>query len=201
MRIGWMAMALAMVARAAAVDVTAYVRTEGRLQTWAAQQTAAEILERAGVTVGWEKGWLSGGGTGGVAVRILLSETTPQELLPAALAVAYPYSGCAKSITVFLDRIQQMAKGRFREETSLLGYVLAHEIAHVLQGVDRHSDAGVMKAGWSLEDRAAIFKGRLEFLEEDIHLMRRGLAAGACRMPGSLTRRHATQTAGRPDSR
>jgi hypothetical protein len=201
MRIGWMALAVATVARGAAVDVTAYVRIEGRLQTWAAQRTAAEILKRAGVTIGWEKGWPSGGGTGGVAVRILLSETTPEDLLPGALAVAYPYSGCARSITVFVDRIRQMAKGRFREETSLLGYVLAHEIAHVLQGVDRHSDAGVMKESWSLEDRLAIFKGRLEFLEEDIYLMRRGLAAGACRAAGSLTRRLATQTAGRRDSR
>jgi hypothetical protein len=214
MRIGWVAMALATVARAAAVDVTAYVRTEGRLQPWAAQRTAAEVLGRAGVTVGWEKGWPSGGGTGGVAVRVLLSETTPEDLLPAALAVAYPYSGCTKSITVFVDRIRQIAKGRFREETSLTGYVLAHEIAHVLQGVDRHSDAGVMKASWSLEDRLAIFKGRLEFLEDDVQLMRRGLAAGACRMPGSpvvtredlpkapgTIRRLATQTAGRRDSR
>lgn len=199
MRLCWMAMAVAVVSRAAGPDVTAHVRTEGRLQTWAAQQTATGILERAGVTVGWEKGWPNGGGTGGVAVRILLSESTPEDLLPSALAIAYPYSGCSKSITVFVDRIRQMTQGRFREETSLLGYVLAHEIAHVLQGVDRHSDGGVMKAGWSLEDRAAIIKGRLDFLPEDIHLMRLGLAAGACRKPGSPTRRLASQSAGRRD--
>jgi hypothetical protein len=201
MKLGWMVMAAAMVARGAPVDVTAYVRMEGRFQLWAAQRMANEILGRAGVTVGWEKGWPAAGGTRGVAVRILLSETTPEELLPGALAVAYPYSGCAKSITVFLNRIRQLTQGRFREETSLLGYVLAHEIAHVLQGVDRHSDGGVMKAVWSLEDRAAIFKGRLEFLPEDIHLIRLGVAAGACRMPASLTGRLASQSAGRRDSR
>ena len=199
MRIGWMALAVATLARAGAVDVTAYVTTEGRLQSWAARQTAAALLKRAGVTVGWEKGWRSGGGRGGVVVRIVLSETSPENLLPGALAVAYPYSGCAKSITVFVDRIRLMTKGRFPEETSLLGYVLAHEIAHVLQGVDRHSDSGLMKAGWSQEDRTAIYEGRLDFDEYDAHLMRLGLAAGACRAPGRPTGPFAAQNAGRRD--
>jgi hypothetical protein len=29
-------------------------------------------------------------------------------------------------------------------------YVLAHEIAHIIEGSDRHSDSGVMKAEWDL---------------------------------------------------
>jgi hypothetical protein len=186
-----MVLAAAMVARAE--DVTAFVATEGRSTAWEARQKASSILERAGVKVQWAK---SGDRTAGVAVRVVLAETTPEELMPGALAVAYPYSGCRKSIRVFADRVRQMAGGRFREETALLGYVLAHEIAHVLQGVDRHSDAGVMKAGWSHADRTAIYTGRLDFEEEDVRLMRLGLLAGACR---SISRPLAAQSAGRQD--
>jgi hypothetical protein len=35
---------------------------------------------------------------------------------------------------------------------ALLGYVLAHEIGHVLEGLVRHSGAGVMKASWNRAD-------------------------------------------------
>ena len=189
-----MTVAVATLAHAAGpVDVTAFVTTEGRSTVWEARQKASSILERAGVKVKWAK---SGNRAAGVAVRVVLAETTPEELMPGALAIAYPYSGCGKSIRVFADRIRQMTGGRFREETALLGYVLAHEIAHVLQGVDRHSDAGVMKAGWSHEDRTAIYTGRMRFEEEDVRLLRLGLLAGACR---SISRPLAAQSAGRQD--
>ena len=80
---------------------------------------------------------------------------------------------------MFYDRIQSLARGTNRQ-SALLAYVLVHEITHVIQGVNRHSQTGVMKAHWSTEDQTAILERRLGFEEHDVQLLRQGLAAGWC---------------------
>ena len=74
-----------------------------------------------------------------------------------------------------------------------------HEITHVIQGVNRHSEAGVMKAHWNAEDRAAIYERRLGFEEWDVHLMRKGLAAGWCGDTASVTGRSESRTVFHPE--
>jgi hypothetical protein len=118
---------------------------------------------------------------GDAELRIEVAEGTPADLLPGALGMAFPYAGCGRGVQIFADRVRWSAGTRAGAEAALLGYVMAHEIAHVLQGVDRHSDTGVMKAHWTPGDRDAILDGRLEFEEHDAYLMRRGLEAGVCR--------------------
>ena len=54
----------------------------------------------------------------------------------------------------------------------LLGHVLAHEITHVLEGVPRHSEDGVMKAHWTSADYRQMSGHPLPFAEEDIRLIR-----------------------------
>ena len=103
-------------------------------------------------------------------LRIELLEHVAADRSPGSLAISYPYGGCSKSIVVFFDRVRALA-GRTDYEPALLGYVLAHEITHVLQRVDRHSSAGVMKAQWDADDRAAIFERRLRFEPIDLELL------------------------------
>ena len=55
---------------------------------------------------------------------------------------------------------------------ALLGHVMVHEITHVLEGVARHSSAGVMKAHWDLADYHAMTGRPLPFAAEDIRLVR-----------------------------
>jgi len=57
----------------------------------------------------------------------------------------------------------------------VLGYVLAHEITHLLEGISRHSDTGVMKAGWNRTDIFAMRRGRLVLSSEDLDLIHRGM--------------------------
>jgi hypothetical protein len=72
---------------------------------------------------------------------------------------------------VFYDRIKQKpAPGE------LLAHVMVHEITHILQGISRHSDSGVMKANWSGEDFQRMRYKVLPFAEEDVVLIHRGLA-------------------------
>jgi len=90
---------------------------------------------------------------------------------PGALGYAQPFTG---HIRVFYDRL-----GRFSPElrVNLLAHVLAHEIAHVLEGTDRHSQNGIMKAHWDSFDFGKMMTHHLEFTAEDVVLIRRGIAA------------------------
>ena len=50
--------------------------------------------------------------------------------------------------TVFADRIGNAATRVGVEAGTLLGRVMAHEIGHLLLGIDYHGSAGVMRAAW-----------------------------------------------------
>ena len=60
-----------------------------------------------------------------------------------------------------------------------LAHVLVHEITHILQASDRHSDSGVMKARWIAQDYEAMARKPLRFTSEDLDLIHRGAAARA----------------------
>src|SRR5262245_52400713 len=77
------------------------------------------------------------------AILIIFSHETPALLLPGALAYAMPFEGT--QITVFYDRV----KDRPGPVSGVLGHVIAHEVAHILQGQVRHSESGIMKAHWT----------------------------------------------------
>jgi hypothetical protein len=49
--------------------------------------------------------------------------------------------------------------------------VLAHEIVHMLQGVNVHSASGVMKARWDNRDYADMQRGGLKLTKDDIELI------------------------------
>jgi hypothetical protein len=102
----------------------------------------------------------------------------PENLMPRTLAYARPYEG--SHITVFLDRIERMEYPAF-----VLAHVMVHEITHIVQGIDRHSNTGVMKAHWSGQDHYEMRHRPLPFSEEDVVLIYRGLSA-RCGMPGRL---------------
>lgn len=199
MKIGWIVLALVGTnPNATAVEVTAQVTTDGAASPYAAKRLASSILLQAGVTIAWQSPKPPASGARRACLHIDLVGWSPKGRHPGALAVAYPFAGCSKSITVFVDRIRAVARGVDRE-SALLAYVLVHEITHVIQGVDRHSEAGIMKASWSADDREAIFERRLGFLEDDVRLMDREPAAGARARPPALTDRSGSRTASRPE--
>ncbi len=78
------------------------------------------------------------------------------------------------AIRVFYDRVEAISLVR---TPVVLGYVLAHEITHVLQGICRHSDTGIMKAHWVPADFMAMMWHRVNFEEVDVDLIQRGLTA------------------------
>jgi len=96
----------------------------------------------------------------------------PSNQHPGAMAYALPYE--AVHIVVLFDRIQQNA-GSAVEVSTLLAHVMTHEITHLLQGVSRHSQTGVMKANWDGHDFEQMSYKPLPFAPEDIELIQLGL--------------------------
>ena len=57
----------------------------------------------------------------------------------------------------------------------ILAHVMVHEITHVLQGVSRHSESGVMKATWTMKEYGEMLPKPLPFTDDDVLLIRLGL--------------------------
>lgn len=152
--------------------VTVYLRFEcGGMQVrQRAEGIASEILGAAGVCVQWRTGWPK---TNQEKHPILIEITsdTPEVVCQGALGCARAYEGV--HIKVFWDRIQKTS-GR-EAAYALLAHVLAHEITHILEGVDQHSPEGVMKAHWTADDVLQMASKSLSFDPLDVKLIHDGL--------------------------
>jgi hypothetical protein len=61
-------------------------------------------------------------------------------------------------------------------EGELLGYVIAHEVGHLLLGTDSHSHEGIMQGRWEDHQLREAGKGNLQFTPSQAGLMREHLA-------------------------
>ena len=131
------------------------------------------MFAEAGVRLEWRTGHPSGAQPEREpAIVVSLAENTPASYQPKALAFAQVYEGV--HITVFWDRVERLS--RFAPPNFVLAHVLVHEITHILQGIDRHSESGVMKAHWTVEDYRAMAAKPLPFTPQDVQLIELGLA-------------------------
>ncbi|MGO9263240.1 MAG: hypothetical protein ACLQU1_44215 [Bryobacteraceae bacterium] len=133
------------------------------------QGTATQILKQAGIRLDWrtdERACTEGNG-----IVVTVSRETPVNQHSGALAYAMPYE--RTHIVLLYDRVLNAAGPAVAP--SLLGHVLAHEIVHMLQGVNVHSASGVMKAHWNSQDFADMQRGRLKLTIDDIDLIDHGL--------------------------
>lgn len=143
------------------------------------QMTASRLFQETGVKLVWAVP----SSCPADGIHVSLTRSTPVTFHPDALAYALPYEGT--HIQVFLDRIERNSRTLVPQ---LLGYVLAHEIAHVIQGIDRHSDSGVMKAYWDGRDFNRMEGNQLGFAQEDVELILLGLdrPSRAARSPAGV---------------
>jgi hypothetical protein len=138
----------------------------------AAIQTAASIVEMAGVFVEWYDCTDNGRRpvcqdarrSGNFIARIMptLTPSVPLRKLsvealgaqgdaePAlGFAVVDPDTRAGKMATVFHDQVQAVARRTGVARSELLGRALAHEVGHLLLGVRGHSRSGIMRAVWT----------------------------------------------------
>ena len=141
------------------------------------QVLANEILAGAGVEVDWHRHRPSPSKSRRESsILVEMCTNTPRHILPGALAFAVPDEG--GHITVFYDRIKEAAQFEFWD-VPLLAHVFVHEIAHILEGSEKHSNGGVMKATWSQKDIRSMRWRPLVFGQEDVEAIKAGLAERA----------------------
>ena len=118
-----------------------------------------------------------------ILVRML--QDSPATLRRGVLAYALPYEGV--HVEVFYDRVVKMMEAQRR--SGVLAHVLVHEVAHILQGVDRHSGEGLMKAHWDENDYMQMSSKALPFTQVDVELIQRGLETRTTRLATAADRR------------
>jgi len=125
----------------------------------AARSVADAILRDTGLTPIFRPCGQLAGGTDScdeplkrseVVVRIIDAPAFNPTLHPDAFGVTYLVRETNRGwlATVFADRIGAAAERVRVDHGTLLGRVMAHEIGHLLLGIDYHGPAGVMRAEW-----------------------------------------------------
>ncbi len=126
--------------------------------------------------------WLdcSGAVLGGEAPEACWDQVRPthlyMQLLPEKMARRVPVSKgiygyslpagpgqFAARASLFVERILDLADAHALDAGALMGMVLAHELGHLLLGRDSHSERGLMRCPWTLEDVRDAARGRLRF--------------------------------------
>lgn len=87
-------------------------------------------------------------------------ESHDDDLGVALVPVDGDFGSCAY---IFYSRIKDSAHRTGVGEMSLLAYTLAHEVGHLLLGLNSHSATGLMSGKWSLKDLQSVECGRLDF--------------------------------------
>ena len=144
---------------------------ENVLDVWLAN-SASGLASKVYAGIGVETQWrYSAHSCPADAIRVSFRDETPEDLHPGSLAFAKPIEGI--HVEVFFDRVCSTVERRLAPY--LLAYVLVHETAHILQGVVRHSETGIMKAKWNHNEYAQMALGTLHFTDEDVRLIHLGM--------------------------
>jgi hypothetical protein len=152
------------------VTVCLHADASVRASVLRARASVSQVFASIGLAITWRDGVRD---CAAHEIRVDLRRDTPVSLKAGVLAYARPYEGT--DIQVFYGRIS----GNW--ETCMvpviLAHVLAHEITHILEGIDRHSQQGIMKAHWDARDYFQMRIKPLEFAPEDIEYIEMGLAS------------------------
>lgn len=135
-----------------------------------AEMMASRILKYEDITVRWRGPVWSCAQRGADEIVVTLVAEPPASMSSDALGYAYVFEGVHAQIC--LDCIL-----RFRPDlwATLLGHVMAHEVTHLLQGVNRHSAEGLMKAQWGFGEIESMGTRPLRFTAWDIKLIELGM--------------------------
>jgi hypothetical protein len=118
----------------------------------------------------------------------ILSSPPTNDFSADTMGIAMPHLGAGNHAGVFLSRVRQTVARNpgIIDVSDLLGYVMAHEIGHVLLRSTTHSSEGVMRADFRPEDLKKAGQRQLKFTPEQAEAIHRNaLARGRC-APGLL---------------
>jgi hypothetical protein len=171
--------------QAAGLAVTIFIRIFNNLDVPPADMAAARagaeaILQDAGVQVAWLNCWEGDRQPAEAPVRC--QEPTGGDLV-LRLQKTHKVDG-SKFVsmgfslvrgddvapflsTVYVDRVESVARAAGIDRRRLLALAIAHEIGHVLLNSNSHGRAGLMRADWSRDELRRNDTGAWRFLESE----------------------------------
>ena len=108
-------------------------------------------------------------------VLMRLVRKAPPRASPGALGLARPFAREGRAL-IFWERLEELRGTTSLQDYTILGYVMAHEIGHVLLHSTEHSAGGVMQTRWSDMSWHLASQGLLAFRPEEAERMKAGLA-------------------------
>jgi len=139
-----------------------------------AERTVVEIFASIEVPLVFRNGRARAVEKTSVSIEMQLDDgEVPPESHPGAMAYAAPFANAGTRIHILCRRV--LNPPRDAGSGVFLGHVMAHEIAHVLEGTDHHSAEGVMKAHWENADIWRMLSGPLPFDTTDADLIHAAL--------------------------
>jgi hypothetical protein len=122
----------------------------------AARATTQAVFKDAGIDVVWRE--CDGAeraaacddvpGPGEAIVRLVgAGAQAPAGLLGSSYVDLHQHGGCLA--TIYVDRVERLARVADFDASTLLGRAIAHELGHLLLGTPKHSARGLMRAEWS----------------------------------------------------
>jgi hypothetical protein len=162
------------------------------------EREAARIFERVGITVRWaECPPLDPGQVGSQICEeiyepsrftvVIDHDFMNAPIEDTALGFALPSLAGRNHAAVVYPRIRRLTSEHtdLMDCGSLLGVVLAHEIAHLLFGSMDHG-SGIMRANWTREEFKSIGQRRFSFTREQGADLRAGLRSRYSATPANL---------------
>lgn len=152
-----------------------------------AERDTGRLLGQASVSVTWVN---CPSGPSGVsawgektAARQLMVRIVPRALTLSDIAYGAAFLGSdgrGEYADIFFDSVQRLRDEETQVSQALiLGYVMAHELGHLLLGSNAHSSLGVMRPHWSRTELQSISMGRLSFTADQRREIHQRLEAEA----------------------
>ena len=156
---------------AAPPDVTVYLENGNAMFQVLTKSMIDRMFEAAGVRIAWRAGHPKQDAAGGLAVFVKLTDAVGRDRERRVMGRAFPFGSGVRRIEVFEDIVNARAGATQIDAYKIMAHVLAHEIGHLLEGIDHHSATGIMKAAWTLDDYRAMARHPLPFAEEDLEMI------------------------------
>ena len=75
-------------------------------------------------------------------------------------------------MTIYYDRVNQLANMQVASHARILGNAIAHEMGHLMLGSTPYWPSGIMREPWTQDELDLLAKGALQFSSEQAMLMR-----------------------------
>jgi hypothetical protein len=91
-------------------------------------------------------------------------------------AVPAGENGIGRLAYAFHERIEASAQRHGTDPAKILGYVMAHEVGHILLARGAHSFTGIMRSHWNRFEILSIERSLLRFTNEQARSIRQTVA-------------------------